>query len=219
MDILLLILLLVGGVVMIVLGLRRSQEPDTLEERLAQFGTLERPPTLEEIEMSQPFTERVVYPLARKFGEIATRFTQQNALQETARKLEQAGSPRGIDPTIFWAGRFVVAVILMWGAKNLTRSKIGRAFIAIRDNDISAEIIGISIFRYKLLSFAVSAFYAGVAGALYASFLRTALPEDYHLLHSIQSINATHDVLGGIIEPGEETVDIYSLQRKLIRIG
>jgi branched-chain amino acid transport system permease protein len=80
---------------------------------------------------------------------------------------------------------FAVMAILMWGAKNLTRSKIGRAFIAIRDNDISAEIIGISIFRYKLLAFAVSAFYAGVAGALYASFLRTALPEDYHLLHSI----------------------------------
>ena len=80
---------------------------------------------------------------------------------------------------------FIVMVILMWGAKNLTRSKIGRAFIAIRDNDISAEIIGISIFRYKLLSFSVSAFYAGVAGALYASFLRTALPEDYHLIHSI----------------------------------
>ena len=80
---------------------------------------------------------------------------------------------------------FATMVILMWGAKNLTRSKIGRAFIAIRDNDISAEIIGISIFRYKLLSFAVSAFYAGVAGALYASFLRTALPEDYHLIHSI----------------------------------
>lgn len=80
---------------------------------------------------------------------------------------------------------FVLAVILMWGAKNITRSKIGRAFIAIRDNDVSAEIIGISIFRYKLLSFAVSAFYAGVAGALFAGFLRTAIPEEYVFLNSI----------------------------------
>jgi len=71
------------------------------------------------------------------------------------------------------------------GAKNLTRSKIGRAFIAIRDNDVSAEIIGISIFRYKLLSFAISAFYAGVAGAAFAGLLRTAIPEDYTFLRSI----------------------------------
>ena len=80
---------------------------------------------------------------------------------------------------------FVLVVFFMWGAKNITRSKIGRAFIAIRDNDVSAEIIGISIFRYKLLSFAVSAFYAGVAGALFAGLLRTAIPEDYTFLHSI----------------------------------
>jgi len=80
---------------------------------------------------------------------------------------------------------FVLAVFFMWGAKNITRSKIGRALIAIRDNDVSAEIIGISIFRYKLLAFAISAFYAGVGGALFAGLLRTAIPEDYTFLHSI----------------------------------
>jgi branched-chain amino acid transport system permease protein len=80
---------------------------------------------------------------------------------------------------------FAITVIVMWGAKNITRSKIGRAFIAIRDNDVSAEIIGISIFRYKLLCFAISAFYAGVSGALFAGLLRTAIPEDYTFLHSI----------------------------------
>ncbi|MDQ1334020.1 MAG: Branched-chain amino acid transporter permease [Thermodesulfobacteriota bacterium] len=80
---------------------------------------------------------------------------------------------------------FVLAAVLMWGAKNITRSKIGRAFIAIRDNDVSAEIIGISIFRYKILSFAISSFYAGIAGALYASMLRTAIPQDYTFFHSI----------------------------------
>jgi len=80
---------------------------------------------------------------------------------------------------------FIVVVLLVWGAKNLTRSKIGRAFIAIRDNDVSAEIIGISIFRYKLLSFAISAFYAGVAGAFFASFMRSAVPEDYMFINSI----------------------------------
>jgi len=80
---------------------------------------------------------------------------------------------------------FVLTVFLMWGAKNIVRSKIGRAFVAIRDNDVSAQIIGIPIFPYKLLSFSISAFYAGIAGALFAGLLRTAIPEDYIFLHSI----------------------------------
>ncbi len=80
---------------------------------------------------------------------------------------------------------FFLTVFLMWGAKNIIRSKIGRAFIAVRDNDVSAEIIGIPIFPYKLLSFSISAFYAGIAGALFAGLLRTAIPEGYTFLHSI----------------------------------
>jgi len=85
----------------------------------------------------------------------------------------------------FFLFLFVLTGFLMWGAKNITRSKIGRAFIAVRDNDVSAEIIGIPIFRYKLLSFAISSFYAGIAGALYAGLLRAAIPEDYIFLNSI----------------------------------
>ena len=85
----------------------------------------------------------------------------------------------------FFIFLFILTMFLMWGAKNLVRSKIGRAFITVRDNDISAEIIGVPIFGYKLLSFAISSFYAGVAGALYASMLRTAIPEDYQFIISI----------------------------------
>ena len=54
---------------------------------------------------------------------------------------------------------------------NLVRSRIGRAFVAIRDQDIAAEIIGINIYRYKLLAFAISSFYAGVCGVLYTYYL------------------------------------------------
>ena len=79
----------------------------------------------------------------------------------------------------------LLVMVLMWGARNLTRSKIGRALIAIRDNDVSAEIIGIAIFPYKLLSFALAAFYAGVAGALHASLLRSTVPDNYALIQSI----------------------------------
>ena len=61
-----------------------------------------------------------------------------------------------------------VVTVLALAAKNLTRSQIGRSWMAIRDLDVAAEIIGIRLFRYKLLAFMVGSFYAGVAGALYA---------------------------------------------------
>lgn len=89
------------------------------------------------------------------------------------------------DHQAFFLFALGMTIFLMWGAKNIIRSKMGRAFVAIRDNDVSAEIIGISVFRYKLLSFALSSFYAGVAGALFASLLRTAIPEDYAFHRSI----------------------------------
>lgn len=101
-----------GAAILVVIGLRESQRDDPLQSRLAEFAARGEAVSLEEIELSQPITERVIYPLARKFGEIAIRFTPQNALQATAHKLELAGSPRGIDPTIFWASRFVAAFIV-----------------------------------------------------------------------------------------------------------
>ncbi|MCV6004939.1 hypothetical protein OFO99_36435, partial [Escherichia coli] len=61
-----------------------------------------------------------------------------------------------------------VTALLLIGAANLFRTRIGRAFIAIRDRDISAEVLGIPLLRYKLLSFAVSSFYAGLAGGMWA---------------------------------------------------
>lgn len=87
--------------------------------------------------------------------------------------------------TRFFFFVFLVAALMTWGARNLLRSKIGRAFIAIRDNDVSAEIIGIPVFRYKLLSFAIASFYAGISGALFSAMQRAAMPGDYSLMHSV----------------------------------
>ncbi len=70
-----------------------------------------------------------------------------------------------------------VAVLMVLAAANLFRTRIGRAFIAIRDRDISAEVLGIPLLRYKLMSFALSSFYAGVAGGLWAYFFRVVTPE------------------------------------------
>jgi len=100
-----------GAITLIIIGLRDSSDRvDPLQERLAEFASRGETATLEEIELSQPLTERIIIPVARRLGEFAIRFTPQNAIQETARKLEQAGNPRGIDPTTFWAGRFIFAI-------------------------------------------------------------------------------------------------------------
>lgn len=78
---------------------------------------------------------------------------------------------------------FFFAFVLF--AQNLFRSRFGRALIAIRDNDHSAEILGINLFSYKLKSFAISAAYCGAAGALWAYFFPAILPEDFALNMSI----------------------------------
>ncbi len=105
-------IILIGAAVLVVIGLREGDHVDPLQSRLAEFADRGDATSLEEIELSQPITERVIYPLARKFGEVAVRFTPQNAIQNTAHKLELAGSPRGIDPTVFWASRFVAAFLI-----------------------------------------------------------------------------------------------------------
>jgi branched-chain amino acid transport system permease protein len=75
-----------------------------------------------------------------------------------------------------------VVVVLALLAKNLMRSETGRAFMAVRDMDVAAAVVGIPIMRTKLLAFAISSFYCGVAGALYAyTYLGTVEPEAFTL--------------------------------------
>ena len=107
-PILLILLVLGGAVTLVVIGLRSSREEDPLEARFAQFIELGEPTSLEEIELSQPFMDRVILPAARGFGQLALRFTPQAALTNTARKLEMAGNPRGLEPTTFFALRVLL---------------------------------------------------------------------------------------------------------------
>ncbi len=87
-----------------------------------------------------------------------------------------------------------------WAPRNLFRTRIGRAFIAIRDRDISAEVLGINLFRYKLLAFAIGSFYAGVAGGLWGYFFRVVTPELFALPLSIFYLAAI--IVGGLgIDP------------------
>jgi tight adherence protein C len=98
-------LVLITAVVMIVIGMRDAGDEDPLQYRLAEFTARGEITDLEEIELSQPLTERIVFPIARKMGQLALRFTPQNAIQQTSKKLELAGNPGGMDPTVFWALR------------------------------------------------------------------------------------------------------------------
>jgi len=94
----------------------------------------------------------------------------------------------------FFLLAFVVLAII--ATLNLVRSRVGRAFIAIRDQDIAAEIIGIDIFRYKLLAFAISSFYAGVTGVLYTYFLGIANYEQFQIGVSIDYLAMI--IIGGL---------------------
>jgi branched-chain amino acid transport system permease protein len=89
-----------------------------------------------------------------------------------------------------------VAVLAYVGALNLVRSRVGRAFIAVRDRDIAAEIIGVNVYKYKLLAFAVSSFYAGVAGALWTYYLKIANYEHFTLATSVQYLAMI--IIGGL---------------------
>ena len=96
------------------------------------------------------------------------------------------------------------AVLAIVATLNLIRSRIGRAFIAVRDQDIAAEIIGINIYRYKLLAFAISSFYAGVCGVLYTYYFGIANYEQFQLIVSIDYlamiiIGGLGSVLGSIL--------------------
>ncbi len=89
-----------------------------------------------------------------------------------------------------------LTVLLLVAARNLTRTRVGRAFVAIRDAELAAETMGVNLTVYKTLAFAVSAFYAGIGGGLYAFVLRFIEPEIFTLLMSIMFLAMA--VVGGL---------------------
>jgi branched-chain amino acid transport system permease protein len=94
----------------------------------------------------------------------------------------------------FLALAFTILTVMV--AKNIVRTKPGRAFMAIRDRYISAEIIGVPLFQYKLISFGISSFYAGVAGSLWAHYIGIITPEHFNVMISIQYLSMI--IIGGL---------------------
>jgi tight adherence protein C len=90
----------------------RAPEPtDPIQERLAELSVREEPMTLEEIELSLAFYQRIILPFFNRIGQLSSRFTPQATLQSARKKLEMAGNPMQMDPAFFLAMRSVLAVV------------------------------------------------------------------------------------------------------------
>ena len=97
----------------------------------------------------------------------------------------------------------ILAVAATLVLKNIIRSRSGRAFVAIRDRYLAAEVIGVNVFKYRLMSFAAASFFAGVAGALVAQNLEVITHESFTIPQSVDYlamciIGGLGHILGGI---------------------
>jgi branched-chain amino acid transport system permease protein len=105
------------------------------------------------------------------------------------------GLPLDSDARVFYL-IFGLVVPATFFAKNLFRTRVGRAFIAIRDRDVAAGVMGVSLYHYKLLAFVLSSFYAGLAGGLMAHHSRILFPDAFTLLVAIDYLAMI--IIGGL---------------------
>lgn len=110
-------IVIIGAIVLIYVGIKMPEGEDPLQERLMEYAARGEPASLEEIELSQPFSRRIIFPLAKRLGEIVMRITPQNAIQQMTKKVELAGNPGNLDPAVFFALRFLglpFGAIFLW---------------------------------------------------------------------------------------------------------
>jgi len=103
---------------------------------------------------------------------------------------------QAIDDTSFFYVVLAYLVVMYLFATNLLRTRDGRAFVAVRDHYLSAEMMGINLTKYRILSFGIAAFYAGVGGALYGHYLGFVSVEAFTILLSIQFLGMI--IIGGM---------------------
>ena len=140
----------------------------------------------------------------------------------TAQKIEILGYVLE-SPQAKYLVTLVVVAVLALAAKNLVRSETGRAFMAVRDMDVAAGVIGIPLMKTKLLAFAISSFYCGVAGALYAfCYLGTVEPDGFNLDLSFRVlfmiiIGGVGSILGSFL--GAAFITLFPIFLSLISQG
>ena len=100
------------AIVLIVVGMNAPDPQETLQQRLAEYGAREQAVTLEEIELSLPFSQRIVLPILNGIAQFMARFTPQRSLESARHNLELAGNPYSLTASQFWAARAAAAVIL-----------------------------------------------------------------------------------------------------------
>jgi tight adherence protein C len=100
------------AIVLVVAALRAPEATDPIQQRLAEYGDRETPVTLEEIELSQGFYDRIVLPLLNSIGKLALRFTPQATLESARNRLEMAGNPMRLEPSVFLTMRIMLALLL-----------------------------------------------------------------------------------------------------------
>lgn len=104
--------IVLSGVGMIVYALAKGEDDDPLQERLNEYAARNQVVSLEEIELSLPFTDRVIRPMIRGFSSMIARFTPSQTIESTQHKLDLAGNPNNWTPTEFWGIRVVAAVLI-----------------------------------------------------------------------------------------------------------
>ena len=109
------------------------------------------------------------------------------------------GGPRGLNQipgftNVFWT--FALVAITVYVVANLVDSTYGRGFLAVRDDEIAAEAMGIDTTKYKVLAFVLGAFFAGIAGALYAHYITYITPEGFNFMKSVDVVVMV--ILGGM---------------------
>jgi len=102
----------VGAIILILVALGSRKPSDSLQSRLAEYSMRETPATLEEIELSMPFRERVLAPLLGRTSGFATRFTPAKTLESTRHKLDLAGNPNNWSPSEFFGIRVIACIAL-----------------------------------------------------------------------------------------------------------
>ena len=117
----------------------------------------------------------------------------------------------------------VMTIVMVVGARNILKTRVGRSFVAIRDSDIAAEVIGVNLTVYKTLAFAVSAFYAGIAGGLFGFVLGFFDPFTFNLILSILFlvmvvVGGLGTIVGGILGATLITYLQYALLKNIAEV-
>lgn len=105
------IIVVIGAGILVYAAIKMPKDQTPLESRLSEYGGREQPISLEEIELQQPFQERVILPVLRGISNLVVRFTPAANIQSIQKQLAMSGNPWGIEPPVFWAAQIVLSIL------------------------------------------------------------------------------------------------------------